>query len=391
MPDAPTALPPRTHFSDAEFARRNGLLAREMERRGLDGMLIFAPESQYWLTGHDTFGYCFFQCLVVGGAAPALLTRSADLRQAERTSTLRDIRVWRDGVDADPAADLAAMLDTLGLTGKRLGIETNTHGLTAANHIRLTAALDGHATLVEASDLVSTLRLVKSEEELACVRTAATLADEALDAALDVTSAGADEAHILAHMQGAVFQGGGDYPGNPFIIGSGPDALLCRYRTGRRSLDGDDQLTLEWAGVYRHYHAAMMRTLVVGAPDPAHLELHTAAQDALLACEAALRPGDPMSRVFDAHASVLDTAGLGAHRLNACGYALGARFAPSWMEDQMFYDGAPTVMAPGMVFFLHMILMDSARGKAMCLGRTSVITGAGAEPLSRHGTELLIC
>ncbi|MFT7182836.1 MAG: Xaa-Pro dipeptidase, partial [Planctomycetota bacterium] len=70
------------------------------------------------------------------------------------------------------------------------------------------------------------------------------------------------------------------------------------------------------------------------------------------------------------------------------GYALGARFAPSWMEREMFYDGAPTVMAPGMVFFIHMILMDSDSGTAMCLGRSSVVTEAGAEGLSRLPTGL---
>jgi Xaa-Pro dipeptidase len=51
-------------------------------------------------------------------------------------------------------------------------------------------------------------------------------------------------------MQAAVFEGGGDYPGNAFIIGSGRDALLCRYKTGRRRLDPRDQLTLEFAGVW---------------------------------------------------------------------------------------------------------------------------------------------
>ena len=65
-------------------------------------------------------------------------------------------------------------------------------------------------------------------------------------------------------MQGAVFRGGGDYPGNEFIIGSGRDGLLCRYFSGRRHLDPIDQITLEFAGAYRHYHACLMRTIPVG-------------------------------------------------------------------------------------------------------------------------------
>src|SRR3546814_7647767 len=124
--------------------------------------------------------------------------------------------------------------------------------------------MDGFATLVDASELVSRLRMVKSPAELAYVRRAAELADAALDEAHRLTGPGADEGEILAAMQGAVFRGGGDYPGNEFIIGSGPDALLCRYFTGRRVLDATDQLTLEFAGAYRHYHACLMRTIPVG-------------------------------------------------------------------------------------------------------------------------------
>ena len=77
-------------------------------------------------------------------------------------------------------------------------------------------------------------------------------------------------------MQGAIFAGGGDYPANEFIIGSGADALLCRYKAGRRKLTKNDQLTLEWAGVFHHYHAAMMRTVLTGKVSKRHQELFDA-------------------------------------------------------------------------------------------------------------------
>lgn len=377
------------HFSDGEFARRRAAVTREMEARGLDALLLFAPESHYWLTGYDTFGYCFFQCLVWDGGEPVLLTRSADLRQAQLTSNIRDIRIWKDAAGANPAEDLMAILSDRGLLGKRLGIEFDTHGLTAHNWRRLSAVLDTWVKFTDASDLISDLRLTKSAEELAYVRRAAELTDAALDAGLAAIGPGAGEAEVLAAMQGAVFAGGGGYPGNPFIVGAGEHALLCRTHAGRQTLAKNDQLTLEWAGADRHYHVAAMRTVVIGAPRPEHGAMHAAARDALLACEAAMRPGRPMAEVFDAHARTLDAAGMSRHRLNACGYALGTRFAPSWMERQMFYDGAPAIMAPGMVFFLHMILMDSDSGAAMTLGRTSLVTETGAEPLNRHPLEML--
>lgn len=376
------------HFSAEEFDARAGRLRAEMAARGLDALLLFAPESQYWLTGYDTFGFCFFQCLVVTETRMALVTRSADLRQARLTSTLADIRVWKDGAGVDPSADLWALLADLGLAGKRLGWETDTHGLTMANGRRVEARLSGRAELVEASDLVPALRLVKSPAEIAYVREAARIADAGWTRALSAMGPGAEEAEILAALQGGMFAEGGDYPANPTILGSGELALLCRFQSGRRRLDARDQVTVEWAGVARQYHVANMRCAVIGAPRPEHVRMHAAAREALEECEAALRPGRPMAEVFAAHARVLDARGLGAHRLNACGYSLGARFAPSWMDPQMFYEGAPTIMAENMVFFLHMILADSDTGTAMSLGRTSLIGPGGAEPLSTLTLDL---
>ena len=103
------------HFTKAEFDERMARTRAEMERRGLDALLLFAPESQYWLTGYDTFGFCFFQCLIVSDRAPVLMTRSADLRQAQQTSTLDDHRVhiWADREGADPCGQLMALIDSL--------------------------------------------------------------------------------------------------------------------------------------------------------------------------------------------------------------------------------------------------------------------------------------
>ena len=105
------------HFSDQEFARRRAATTQAMEAEGFDALLLFAPESQYWLTGYDTFGYCHFQCLIWDGSRAVLLTRSADLRQAQLTSNIEEIRIWRDRSGADPTDDVAALLAELGLAG----------------------------------------------------------------------------------------------------------------------------------------------------------------------------------------------------------------------------------------------------------------------------------
>ena len=378
------------HFEQAEFDSRRDRLVIEMAERKLDAMLLFAQESMYWLTGYDTFGFCFFQCLVVkADGSMVLLTRSADLRQARHTSTIENIVLWTDRHDANPAADLRNLLNDLDLLGARIGVEYDTHGLTGRNTRLLDEQLQTFGKIEDASDLVSRLRLFKSEAEIKKVKRAAKLGDEALDAALPLIKQGGDEAAILAAMQGAVLAGGGDYPANEFIIGSGEDALLCRYKAGRRKLNKNDQLTLEWAGVYHHYHAAMMQTVLTGKVSKRQQELFDAARDALTAVQKAMMPGNTFGDVFDAHARVMEAHGLTKHRLNACGYSLGARFAPSWMDPQMFYAGNSEPIAPGMTLFAHMIIMDSESGNAMCLGRTYLTTDEAPEPLSRYGLDLI--
>ena len=379
------------HFHREEFERRVRRLCVALDAQGLDGLLLFKQESMYYLTGYDTFGFCFFQCLYFGAdGRKVLMTRAPDLRQAQHTSTLDDIRVWTDEAGASPALFLRNMLEELGCRNQHLGIELDSYGLTGRNWGAVQSALESFCTLTDASEVVTRLRMVKSQAELLFVEQAAKLADDALDEAVSLARPGENEGRILAGMHSVMFSAGGDYPGNEFIIGSGRDALLCRYHSGRRVLDDKDQLTLEFAGVYRHYHACLMRTLIIGSPCRQQIVMHSVCREALAACLKNVQPGNSMGTVFDAHTEVMDEGGFQAHRLNACGYSLGATFTPTWMDYPMFFHGNSEPIAAGMVLFLHMILMNSEEGYAMTLGETIQVTEAGAVRLSRHGTDLIV-
>src|ERR687892_355775 len=102
------------HFSRAELAGRRRRTCRQMAAEGLDGLLVFRQESMYYLTGYDTSGYSMFQGMYLGADGTlALCTRSADLRQAQLTSVIEDVRVWRDREGATGAEDLRDMLESL--------------------------------------------------------------------------------------------------------------------------------------------------------------------------------------------------------------------------------------------------------------------------------------
>lgn len=380
------------HFSREEFSQRVTAAHNALNSQNLDGILLFAPESHYYLSGYDTFGFAMFQCMILcTGEDPVLLTRAPDRLQALQTSTLPEhkIHIWSDNAGADPVGSLVELLGSTGLLGKKIGIETQTPGLTMWQGKLLEQQLAGKVTLVEASDLVPSLRRVKSHAEIAYTRKAARLSDLSLDAGLQASHSGGFEGDILAAMQGEVFKGGGDYAGNEFIIGSGPGALLCRYHSGRRHLDTTDQMTLEWSGAYRRYHAAMMRTIIIGKANDKQTRMHAAAVEALEACEQAIKPGQPMGTVFDAHARVFDAHGFAHARMNACGYGMGVSYNPIWVEFPMFFKDNPLIMEAGNVFFLHMILMDSASGFAMCWGHSVLVTDTGIERLSNQPLQLI--
>ena len=362
-----------------------------MDEKNLDAIIMFRQESMYWLTGYDTFGYVFFQSLVLDKKGNIiLLTRAPDLRQAQNTSNIEDIRIWIDKDGSNPTDDLKNILNELNLKGKNLGIEYEAYGLTGRNTLRLNKSLENYCKIEDKSNLITNLRVVKSAEEIFYVRKAAELADKALEEVWKHAKVGTSESTILAKMNSIIFEGGGDYPANEFIIGSGKNALLCRYQSEKQILKNPDQLTIEWAGTYRHYHSAMFRTIPIGKANPKHYKMHEACVEALKNCEKKLKPGNKIGEVFDVHAKTFDDLGYNKARMNACGYSLGTTFSPNWMDWPMIYKNNPYIIQPGNVFFMHMILMDSESELAMNLGESYLVTKNGIERLGKQKLDLVI-
>jgi len=379
------------HFSKDEFSSRKLKVLKKMEEQNIDALLMFRQESMYWLTGYDTFGYVFFQTLVLDRKGNIiLLTRAPDLRQAQNTSNIEDIRIWIDKDGSNPTDDLKNILNELNLKGKNLGIEYEAYGLTGRNTLRLNKSLENYCKIEDKSNLITNLRVVKSVEEIFYVRKAAELADKALEEVWKHAKAGTSESTILAKMNSIIFEGGGDYPANEFIIGSGKNALLCRYQSEKQILKNPDQLTIEWAGTYRHYHSAMFRTIPIGKANPKHYKMHEACVEALKNCEKKLKPGNKIGEVFDVHAKTFDELGYNKARMNACGYSLGTTFSPNWMDWPMIYKNNPYIIQPGNVFFMHMILMDSESELAMNLGESYLVTKNGIERLGKQKLDLVI-
>ncbi len=195
------------HFTKEEFSIRKSKVVQLMKDQNIDALLMFRQESMYWLTGYDTFGYVFFQSLVLDqNGNIILLTRAPDLRQAQNTSNISDIRIWVDKDGSEPTDELKIILDELNLKGKKLGIEYEAYGLTGKNALTLNKSLENYCSIEDKSELINKLRVIKSKEEIVYVRKAADLADKALDEAWKYAKAGVSESKILAEMNRVIFE-----------------------------------------------------------------------------------------------------------------------------------------------------------------------------------------
>jgi len=382
-------------FPAEEHAARLAAIRAELNRRGLAALIVFAQESHYYLTGYDTAGYVFFQAgvMTADDRPTVLLTRRPDLRQATVASLYDDIRIWLNAEDANPAQDLRAILEELGLRGERVGVEFGTYGLTGANARLIEAALDGFCAIEDASDIVRGQRLVKSPAELAHVRRAGELADAAVEAAIAETRAGVYESALSAAALGAMLRGGGEVPSGGPLVNSGPRALFGRGIGAPRRIEAQDQVLVELAASFCRYHVCTEHTLAVGPVDPRQSDMMKVANEALEGILDAARPGRALGELDDIHRRVLDAAGFGSERFAACGYALGCTYRPTWMDvPPMIYSGNPLIMAPGMVFFVHIMIPDTRTGLVAGIGQTFAIAEAGPpELLSRLPTDLHGC
>ena len=260
--------------------------------------------------------------------------------------------------------------------------------MTGAVHEQVRRAMDGWCRLEDASDLVRTLRVVKSPAEIACVRRSAELADDALLAMLDASKPGVLDTTVTAAGLSVILEGGGDVPPAGPLVNAGHRALYGRSVCGAHRIGDIDQVTIEFAASFHRYTACLMRTAVVGRSNPDQEGMFTVTKEALAAMTEAARPGRPLGEIDDAHRRVFDAAGHRLSRYSACGYSLGATYRPSWMDvPPMLFSGNRTPAQAGMVLFLHAMLADAGRGLAMSAGYTILVTDDGCEVLSRVPLE----
>ena len=368
-------------FERTEYLDRLRRVQAEANRQGLDGVLLFQPESVTWLTGFFTRGYASFQFAAVpASGAPAVCCRDVEAYHLDRTSAFADRELWGDG--DSPLAVGARLVRRLFGDAARLGIEMSAWPLNAARFAGLEAALPNVA-FADASDLAAGLRLVKSNAEIGLMRRAGLAAEAGMRAAADAARPGASERDLAIAVCAALVGAGSDVPG-PGVLSSGEGAYHLHGSYTDRVFVRGDTIQLEPLPCVRHYHARFMRPIKVACVRPGEEALAARLIDIQDAALAEVRPGVSAAVPDGICRRGVLAAGLAETYTNKTFYSLGLLLPPSGGESLEAAPGADWEFAPGMTFHTYLLARDFG------MSETILITETGCERLTRYPRALVV-
>lgn len=385
-------------FDRAEYDERLGRVRARMAAAGIDLLIVTDIANQHYLTAYDGWSFYAPQVVVVPieDEAPYWVGRAMDAAGGRLTAWLPPERIvgWpEDHIHRDdkhPMDWVAAWLRGKGWGRRRIGVETDTYYYAPRAHARLLAGLPD-ANVVAADLLVNWVRAVKSPAEVAYLRQAARLAEGAMRVAHEAIAPGVRECDATARILAAQVAGQQAYAGDmtalPPTIMAGPNAAAPHPLWTDRRFGSDDAVALELAGACRHYTAGLARTMQLGRPKPALVDLAKAVGEGMAAALDTVRPGATGAQVEAAWRAVLARHGL--KKESRIGYSIGLGYPPDWGEHTIsLRQGDASVLEAGNT--LHIILGMWLADWGYELSETVLVTERGATCLTDFPRDLFI-
>jgi Xaa-Pro dipeptidase len=366
-------------FSDAELARRVAATRTEMARRGLDLILLSAPENIFYLIGLDHWGYFAPTVLIVPAEGDLVLIT----RQMEEVVIRNQVRnaVFVGHSDSETAAEPVIGQLAGRTAGKTIGIEAWSSGLSHGMGRRITEGVPA-GRWEDITGMIDDMRLVKSAEEQGYMRAAARAADAGMGAAIDAIEHGAPEAEVAAECLAAMTRAGSTPPGfGPFLR---PAARMAEEHTTWGTGTHEDAVFLEIAGCVARYNAPLGRLVNIGGISDEDAAMAEISKRAFEAARAALVPGATARDVYNGWQAVVDAEGMPHYRRHHCGYLVGIGFPPSWTGGPRVTGLRPDsdlLMQQGMTFHLMSWFTETGRGNFF-VSNTVLLGADGAEVLN---------
>ena len=354
-----------------------------MTSQEVDALLVFSASSVYYLTGYNSVNsWDFMCCIVTGSGDPRLMLFDFELGRFLASTWLSEPVLYT--AKDDPVQRLVELVGDLQLGNKRLGVEENSPNLGVYQHRRLRRMLAG-SKWTDASLLVDEVRLVKSEEEIACMREAGRLTRLGAEAALATVAEGVYDHDVAAAIYDVVRRNGSDFMCMEPIVAVGYRSGLAHSTVAHIPIQRGDSVFIELGACVRRYTAPIMCTTVVGPSPPERQELMDAAHLAIQIIVDKARAGVPASEVARAaHEKAIKPIEDRIQFHYNFGYSVGIGFPPDWLEPIHFFIQLDnhTPLQAGMTFHLPFTLRVLGVYGAGT-SETILITETGSEILTQ--------
>ncbi|TPJ41591.1 aminopeptidase P family protein [Mesorhizobium sp. B2-7-1] len=375
-------------FSNEEYERRLEALRREMRTAGVDVFISFGPENIFYLTGHDTPAYQYVQaCVVTMDATPINVIRHIDASNTLYNSWSKLAVGYQD--EDEPISAIFALVQQVAKPDATIGLEDEAFFVSPKRYAMLTGLLQGAGYKTTATNPVGTLRLTKSAEEISCIRRAARISEKAMAAAIGAAGEGVNENFIAAEVWRVLVGNGGEFPGLPPFVTSGPRMCLAHATWSGRQLQAGDSLGFEIPGVVNRYVAPIYRCGTIGKPNAGFEKLAEACITSLEVLTASIKPGAVAADIHQVHVDNFSRYKLIVdHRT---GYSVGVNYAPDWGEgnELSITRTERRELKPGMVFHLVPGVFIDDRTH-ITISETVLVTETGCEVITQYPRPLFI-
>ncbi|WP_342709950.1 Xaa-Pro peptidase family protein [Bradyrhizobium sp. B124] len=364
-------------FPRSEYERRHREVFEAMARASLDALLVTAHGHLRYLTGYDGLGGYFmpFPLVLAPGRKPTYVVREYEVNGVRVESCIDEIVAYVQ--QQDFAKVCADVLRNYGLENRRVGFELGCWNLAPADVIALQAQLP-NMKVADATRVVPSVSVVKSELEIKAMRDAMAITDVAVRTFLAALRDGVTEVEVAAAIHGEVRIADGDDV-RLFSLGFGERNKLPHAKPTCHPIRNNEPAMIEVGGIKRAYAAGLVRSAVLGR-HPETESLYALAEETLEAALAAIKPGVTAGEVDAVGRKVIGRSGRPEVFRHRTGYQIGI----NWGErgNLSLEPGAPDLLLAGMT--LHMpIILFSESGYLFGCSETVLVTESGAEILSR--------
>lgn len=357
-------------------------LYTNIERQGLAGVAVNAGPSLTYLTGlHFHLMERPVVMIFVPGRKPTIILPELEqIKLAHLSYPVRSF-VYGENPKSWPHIFRQALEDR-GLKGCRVGIEPRQMRLLEYTYLR--GAVE--AEYVDGSGIFAALRSRKDAEEIAAIRKAVHIAEQALEATLPMARVGVTEKEIASELFIQLMHHGSDtsLPFSP-IVGAGPNGANPHSTPSDRPLSEGDLLIVDWGASYNGYVSDLTRTFAVGKIDAKAETIHRAVQLANQAGRRAGRPGVACAEVDRAARGVIEEAGFGEFFNHRTGHGLGMECHEDpyihGENDQLLQEGNAYTVEPG----IYLAGINGVR-----IEDDVIVTADGAESLSTMSRDIRI-